>query len=175
MFVYSQNDGTLDLNYKGSYKAVEPLQNLFTSAILKLDALPPDPKDRRIYDLSPLSQKGFDFVFTPHSGIENVAIKKLRLSSRFNKGEKITLEADTSNNPLAVYDLMGRIGKSTPMHQYNVTPIELSASVIVEADKPAKSVTIRITHPNSCSLEYDERDLALRAKKAFQPHYASER
>jgi len=32
----------------------------------------------------------------------------------------------------------------------------------VDADKPPKSVTIRITHPNSCSLKYDELDLKLR-------------
>ncbi len=29
-------------------------------------------------------------------------------------------------------------------------------------NKPAKAVTIRITHPNSCSLKYDELDLKLR-------------
>lgn len=34
---------------------------------------------------------------------------------------------------------------------------------MVDADKPAKAVTIRITHPNSCSLKYDELDLKLRA------------
>jgi len=33
---------------------------------------------------------------------------------------------------------------------------------VVDADKPAKVVTIRITHPNSCSLKYDELDLKLR-------------
>ena len=33
---------------------------------------------------------------------------------------------------------------------------------MVDADKPAKSVTILITHPNSCSLKYDELDLKLR-------------
>ena len=163
VFVYSQNDGTLDLNFKGSYKAVEPLQNMFTSTILKLNELPPDPKDQRVYDLSPLSQKDFDFTFTPGSGIEDVVVKKMRLSSRFNKGEKITLEADTSNNPKAIYDLMDKIRKATPIHQYNVTQVVLSASMIVAADKPAKPVTIRITHPNSCSLKYDERDLKLRA------------
>ena len=32
----------------------------------------------------------------------------------------------------------------------------------VDADKPPKAVAIRITHPNSCSLKYDELDLKLR-------------
>jgi hypothetical protein len=34
--------------------------------------------------------------------------------------------------------------------------------VVVDSNKPAKVVTIRITHPNSCSLKYDEIDLKLR-------------
>jgi hypothetical protein len=33
---------------------------------------------------------------------------------------------------------------------------------VVDANKPPKAVTIRITHPNSCSLKYDELDLKLR-------------
>lgn len=162
VFVYSQKDGALDLNYRGSYKAVEPLQRMFSSAILKLDDIPPDPKDNRIYDLNPLRQKDFGFVFDIGSGIEDVAVKKLRLSSRFNKGDRITLEADTSSNPAAIYDLLEKIGKSTPLYLYNITQVEIAASVVVDADKPAKPVTIRITHPNSCSLKYDEHDLKLR-------------
>ena len=45
---------------------------------------------------------------------------------------------------------------------YNVTQVELAVSVVVDVDKPAKRVTIRITHPNSCSLKYDELGLKLR-------------
>lgn len=177
IFVYSQKEGSLDLNFRGSYKAIEPLQSMFATAILKLDKLPPDPKDERIYDLNPLQQKGFNFVFDVGSGIENVAVKKLRLSSRVKKGDRITLEADPSNNPDAVYDLLEKIGKSTPLHLYNVTQVELAASVVVDANKDAKSVTIRITHPNSCSLKYDKHDLKLRdmlEASAIEPKVPSE-
>lgn len=162
VYVYSQKEGTLDLNFRGSHKAVEPLQGMFTQAILKLDELPPDPKDERVYDLNPLRQKSFSFSYAVGSGIEDVAVKKLRLSSRVNKGDRITLEADATQDPDAVYTLLDKIGKSVPLHLYNITQVELAASVVVDADKPAKSVTIRITHPNSCSLKYDELDLKLR-------------
>jgi hypothetical protein len=162
IYVYSQKEGSLDLNFRGSYKAIEPLQGMFATAILKLPELPSDPKDGRVYDLNSLCQKSFDFVFDVGSGIQNVAVKKLRLSSKVKKGDRITLEADVSGNPDAVYDLLGQIGKSLPLHLYNVTQVELAASVMVDADKPPKSVTIRITYPNSCSLKYDELDLKLR-------------
>ena len=161
VFVYSQKEGSLDLNFRGTYKAIEPLWAIFAQTILKLDELPPDPKDKRVYDLNPL-QQGFDPVFDLASGISDVAVKKLRLSSKVKQGDKITLEADTTTNPNAVYDLMGKIGKSIKLHQYNVTQVEIAASMVVDADKPPKSVTIRITHPNSCSLKYDEQDLKLR-------------
>jgi hypothetical protein len=162
IYVYSQKEGSLDLNFRGAHKAIEPLQEMFAKAILKLPELPSDPKDGRVYDLNSLRQKSFDFVYDVGSGIQNVVIKKLRLSSKVKKGDRITLEADVSGNPHAVYDLLDRIGKTMPLHQYNVTQVELAASVEVGADKPPKSVTIRITHPNSCSLKYDELDLKLR-------------
>lgn len=162
IFVYSQKDGSLDLNFRGSYKAIEPLQSMFATTILKLNQLPPDPKDERVYDLNPLRQKGFDFVYDVGSGIESVTIKKLRLSSIVHKGDRITLEADTSSNPNAVYDLLEKISKSTSLNLYNVTQVELAASIVVDANKPAKAITIRITHPNSCSLKYDDLGLKLR-------------
>jgi len=162
IYVYSQKEGSLDLNFRGSHKAIEPLQGMFATAILRLPELPPDPRDGRIYDLNPLRQKDFNFVYDVGGGIQNVVIKKLRLSSRVKKGDRITLEADTANNSDAVYELLDQIGRSIPLHFYNVTQVELSATIAVDADKPVKAVTIRITHPNSCSLKYDEVDLKLR-------------
>lgn len=162
VFVYSQSEGSLDLNFRGSNKAIEAMQAMFATTILKLDELPPDPKDERVYDLNPLRQKSFDFVPAVGSGIESVTVKKLRLSSRAKKGDRITLEADASGNPNAVYDLLEKIGKSLPLHLYNVTQVELAATVAAETEKPSRVVTIRISHPNSCSLKYDEVGLKLR-------------
>ena len=162
IYVYSKKDGSLDLNFRGAYKAIEPLQGMFATAILKLDELPPDPKDARIYDLAPLLQKDFNFIPAVGSGIEKVYVKKLRLSSRIKKGDRLTLEADASEKPYAVYDLLDQLGKTLPLDMFNLTQVELAASIAVDADKPAKLVTIRITHPNSCSLKYDEIGLKLR-------------
>ncbi len=162
IYVYSQKDGSLDLNFRGAHKAIEPLQGMFATAILKLPELPPDPKDGRVYDLNPVTQKGFDFLYDVGSGIQEVTVKKLRLSSKIKKGDRITLEADTNKNANAVYELLDTIGKSVPLNLYNVTQVELAATLAAAGDKPAKTVTIRITHPNSCSLKYDELDLRLR-------------
>jgi len=162
IYVYSQKEGSLDLNFRGSNKAAEPLQGMFATAILKVDELPPDPKDERIYDLSPLLQRSFQFSYAVGSGIEEVMVKKLRLSSQIKKGDRITLEADASRNSDAVYDLLDGIARAVPLNMYSLTQVELSASVAVDFGKPAKRMTIRITYPNSCSLKYDELGLKLR-------------
>lgn len=162
IFVYSQSEGSLDLNYRGSYKPIEPLQAMFVKTILQLPELPPDPKDSRVYDLGPLRQRNFEFTYDLGSGIESVVVKKLRLSSRATRGERISLEADTSHDPQAVYALLDRIQIAMPMAQYSVTQVDLAVSMVVEADRPPKTVNIHITYPNSCSLKYDELGLKLR-------------
>jgi hypothetical protein len=162
VFVYSQKEGSLDLNFRGSSKAVEPLQSMFAQAILKLDELPPNPKDTRVYDLSPLLKKNFEFTYALGSDIQQVAVQKLRLSSRIKKGDRITLEADTADNKNAVYELMEKMKSALPMHMYNVTQAELSVTLSANGDKAPKVVKVRITHPNSCSLKYEEMDLKLR-------------
>ena len=73
IYVYSQRDGTLDLNVRGARTAVEPLQGLFAATILKQLELPPDPTDDRVYDLTPLREPGFEFVYDSGGGIQSVA------------------------------------------------------------------------------------------------------
>jgi hypothetical protein len=162
VFVFSQSEGSLDLNYRGPFKAIEPLQAMFAETILQLPELPPEPEDLRVYDLGPLMQRNFEFTYDVGSGIESVVVKKLRLSSRATKGERIALEADTSKDPQAVYALLDRIQAAMPMAQYSVTQVNLAVRMVVEADRPAKTVNIHITYPNSCSLKYDELGLKLR-------------
>ena len=82
IYVYSQADGTLDVNIRGARPAVEPLQGLFAATILKQPALPPDPTDDRVYDLNALREPGFEFVYDSGSGIQDVAVTALRLASR---------------------------------------------------------------------------------------------
>lgn len=156
VYIYSQHEGSLDLNYRGNKKAVEPLQGMFATAILKLSELPPNPEDTRVYDLAPLLSRGFEFIPDPESGIEAVQVKKMRLSSRVKKGERVTLEGD------AVYDTLDRLKFSLPLRVFNLTQVELSATVKLDPLKPSKKVPIRITYPNSCNLKYDATGLRLR-------------
>ena len=162
VFVYSQKDGSLDLNYRGSYKAITPLQTLFANAILKLGELPPDPQDGRVYDLDPLRNKDFQFIYPPDSKIESVTLRKIRLSSRKTQGERITLETNQTDQPDATYQLQEKIEQACPLNLYSVTQVTIKAKLKMEPDKAPKSVTFQLTHPNSCTLKYETHDLVLR-------------
>ena len=72
-------------------------------------------------------------------------MRKLRFSSRVRKGNQIMMEADASNDPEAVYDLLKKVGRHVPLNLYSVTQVELGASVLTDANKPSKPVSIRIT------------------------------
>ncbi len=92
IFVYSQNDGTLEIYLTGDRKPVPDLQAIFADTILKAE-LGPDEKDERVYDLNPVRSRQFQFVYGPESGIVEVVVKKLRLTV-CGKKERILLEAD---------------------------------------------------------------------------------
>ena len=159
IYVYSQADGTLDVNIRGARTAVEPLQGLFAATILKHPVLPPDPTDDRVYDLNALREPGFEFVYDSGSGIQDVVVTALRLASLVTTGDRLTLEADAVGHPTAVYDLLARLGSAVPLHLYRITQVELAASVITDISQPPQRVTIRLTRPNACSLPYDDLGL----------------
>ena len=162
IFVYTQAAGRLDINFKGDNKTVAALQEMFADAVLGLNELPPDPKDDRVYELNMLMRPDFEFVHPVGSGVGAVVVRKLRLTSRIRKGDRITLEADGKANRLAIYDLLAQLGKALPLNLYSVTQAELSAAVWVAAGVEPKTVTFRVSWPNSCSLKYDTMDLQLR-------------
>ena len=97
------------------------------------------------------------------SGIQDVVVTALRLASRVTTGDRLTLEADAVGHPTAVYDLIARLDPTGRFHLYRVTQVELAASVITDSTQPPQRVTIRLTHPNACSLPYDDLGLTLRA------------
>ena len=162
VFAYCRKERWLDLNFPGPYRALEPLQEMFATTILKLDRLP-DTGDGRVYDLNPLCRRGFEFVCGRGSGIEAVAVRQIRLSSRSRQGDRITIEADDSIDADAIHDLPDLMGGVMPPHLFNVTRAELVALVTQDKEKLARRVPIRLTIPASCSLGYGERDLRLRS------------
>jgi hypothetical protein len=161
IFVYSQNEGTLDIYLTGDRRPVPDLQEIFADTILNAE-LGPDEKDERVYDLNPLRSRRFQFVYGPESGIASVAVKKLRLTI-YGRKERILLEADPASNRDAVYDLLDKVAQGIPLTQMAVSQVGIKVTF---AHNPAlRKVNTRsfdVSWPNSCSLKHDGRDGIIR-------------
>jgi len=160
IFVYSQNDGTLDIYLTGDRKPVPDLQAIFADTILKAE-LGPDEKDERVYDLNPVRSRQFQFVYDPESGIADVVVKKLRLTV-YGKKERILLEAAPTCNKHAVFDLLDKVAKGIPLTQMAVTQLGIKVTFAHNpTSRKASTRSFDINWPNSCSLKHDGRDLII--------------
>jgi len=172
IFVYCEAEGSLDIYAPRNTKAVPELQRIFSECILKLETLPDGTIDKRVYDLAPLQDKNFDFTIAPESGIASVEVKRMRLTLKYGKNRRITLEADTQNNPKAVYEL--RDSLSLPPHF--ITQLGVKVTFEAQEGRRAKTRTFNITYPNSCALNNDGLDLRIRnmlAASGIEPRLES--
>ncbi len=161
IFVYSQEDGTLDLYLTGDRKPIPDLQEMFAKIILNAE-LGPDEKDDRIYDLKPVLTPEFEFVIDPASGIESVAVKKIRLKA-LGRDERITLEANPAKDELAIFDMLEKLQTVIPVNQMSITQIGFLVTFAPNPNsKRIPTRSFEISWPNSCSLKHDKRDLEIR-------------
>jgi hypothetical protein len=158
IFVYCESEGSLDIYAPKNTKAVPELQKIFAKTILKLNTLKDGAIDKRVYDLAPLGDPEFKFKIEPESGIETVVVTRLRLTLKQGLKRRITLEADTQNNPQAVYDLLEKL--NPPAHY--ITQARVKVIFEPRPGKRAKTRSFNITYPNSCALNYDSDDLKIR-------------
>ncbi len=168
IYVYSEDEGSLDIYAPKNTKAVPDLQKLFAEHILKLKTLPNGKIDTRVYDLKPLENVDFEFQPNIQAGIESVVVTRLRLTLKHGDRKRIILEADTKKNPIAVYDLLDEL-KPPPHH---ITQVRLKVTFESIQGKRAKTRSFNITHPNSCALNHDGNDLKIRemlAKSGIEP------
>lgn len=158
IFVYTQEEGSLDIYAPRNTKSVPNLQQIFAKAILKVDDLDEFSGDERVYDLNVLANRDFIFKYPVESGIESVAIKRLRLSLKTGDKRRVTLETDPKDNLKSVYDLMDSL-QLPPNH---VTQAEIKVKFAPTPGTRSRMKSFSISFPNSCNLKYDERDLTIR-------------
>ena len=158
LFVFCESEGSLDIYAPRNSRAVADLQSLFAQHILKLPALAKGQVDKRVYELSPVTDPSFTFKIEPSSGIDKVLVTRLRATLKSDKKKRITVEADAYKSPNAVYDLLDTL----KLPDYFVTQVTIKVVFERVGTARVKTKTVNITYPNSCALNHDGNDLKIR-------------
>jgi hypothetical protein len=159
VFLFDSSAGTLDTFAPGGATAIRDLQRIFASAVLGI-ALAGTDKDERVYELAPLADPSFRFVFEAEARIADVSVRKLRLSLLHARGHRITIEAPTRQE---LYDRYSRTaGAWGGSDKASITQAEIRVTFAEDGGRRPKARTFSLTYPNSCSLGQDDRDGQLR-------------
>jgi len=172
IFLHSNADRLLDIYAKGGKNTVPDLQTLWARAVLGTEDLGTPPERGVEYELNILKTKR-EFRFSPADGIKDVRLNGLRLSLIGDKSNRrITLEANTRKNPKMVYVLMDQVFKApgqdagnqddkdprVSLDVVNVTQATINFVFAADTRGGKKTITARVTHPNSCSLKYEPKE-----------------
>ena len=172
IFVHSNANRSLDIYAKGGKNTVPDLQTLWARAVLGTEDLGTPPERGVEYELNILKTKR-DFSFSHADGIKDIRLSGLRLSLIGDKkNRRITLEANTRKDPKVVYALMDQVFKAPgqeggnqdnkdprlSLDVVNVTQAVINFVFVADTRGGTKTITARITHPNSCSLKYEPKE-----------------
>jgi hypothetical protein len=159
VFVHEPETQTLNLFVRGDKRTVEDLQTIWGRIILG-EELGPPPHRGIVYELNPLKRRGFAFPVDPGSGIEEVRIKKLRLSVLGAGNKRIILEADVRDSKDAVYDLLEDVmaGERIPLDLVNLTQVTLQLVFRDGGRRGKQTLTFDVSYPSSCDLKHDPKD-----------------
>lgn len=168
IFVYCQAEGSLDIYAPRNTKYVSELQQIFADTILRLDDLDEFAGENCVYNLEGLADRNFVFQYPPGCGIESVVVRRLRLSLLTGSQRRITVEADPTKNPKAVYDVMAALN----LPPYRVTQAEIRVNFAPTAKGNGRPRTFKISYPNWCALRHEGQDLIIRqmlARSGIEP------
>ena len=160
IFVYCQADGELDIWCKQTKAVKKVLQKIFANVTLGIE-LPKPAKEKTEYELGSFKTPNIPLKFDAKSGVESIRVNKLRLTLAGSK-ERITIEANTSRNPNAVYDLFEKLKTRLPEQDLNVTLVGLLATFDEVVGNKQKTKKFSLTFPNGCSLKHTQDEAILR-------------
>jgi hypothetical protein len=162
---------SLDTCYRGSKPDSQALSDVFAEAMFDAP-IARELYDRPSYDLFQLKRRSFRFAYSAESGIERMAIRKLRFSVGGGDPLKVTLDAnahgDRGSN--AIHEAIERVFRTADEKEDGRVPIavarptwtEIVAEFRAANRKRCRRRSFTISTPDSCSLKHDGEDLILR-------------
>jgi hypothetical protein len=164
VFVLDSQDGVLDLYAQGDRRLKAELRRIFCTVILHDDGAGQfcDPT----YDLRALQARGFSFPTDPEDGIEEVRIRRMRLSLGSN-GRRIVLETAPKGDAEEVYDMMDEYltDKCLRHAAALVTQVTLEFRLVPKGGGKSKKMAFDVTCPDSSTLKSLSEDLRLLGEK----------
>jgi hypothetical protein len=158
VFAYRADEETLDIWFEGGKAIVERLWAVFAAIVLGLSEVP--KVDKPSYRLEPLKARHFLFVRPPDSPIVEVRVKRLGLAVFGARPATLTVEADVTDDPDALYLAMDSLIK-VPLTLTKVIGATLRAT-IDPRDGGKNRVRSFDLSLRSCSLKHEGADLLMR-------------
>jgi hypothetical protein len=157
VFLFDPVDGTLDVYAQGGRGVQESLQTIFCRTLLHQE-LPSETPLGNPYELNGLKSR--DFLATarqtdPEDGIEEMQIRKLRLSVLGETKRRITFEADPDGGPNAIYDMLDEClnRRNIPEALFNITLAQFHFRFVHTGQGRQRTLTFEVSHPNTSNLK----------------------
>jgi hypothetical protein len=159
VFLFDPVDGTLGLYAKGGNDVQKDLQTIFCRALLRQE-LPPELPRSHPYELNGLKSRHFEFPTDPADGIEEVRLRKLRLSVLGGAKRRITLEADPAGRPNDIYEMLDDYlnRQNLPDTLINVTQAQFHFRWHHTGKGRPKTLTFEVSFPNRSNLKSVRRE-----------------
>jgi hypothetical protein len=160
VFIFDPEEGSVHINAKGGQPVHEALQTIFCRTILGQE-LPPAKPGGHPYELNALKSRDFGFPTDPEDGIEEVRVRKLRLSVVGASKDRVTLEADPAAHEDRIYDMLAKYlnRENLPDSVVNITQATLGFRWIYMGRGRQQTLTFDLTFPDSTSLKNKREDL----------------
>jgi hypothetical protein len=164
IFVYSPEEGFLDISAAGNLQLNTQLAEAFCKHILGVSDVP-DPRQRAPYDLRRLKDRAFDFPTDAIDNIDRVELRELRFELPGNGSKRITVSARPDDQrPRAVHDAVAEALDldRLPLSALDVSQAVLSMTFRTTSGRRKKILTFEVTAPDRCNLKDSGYDAVAR-------------
>lgn len=162
VYKYYPKTGTLQLNTKGRKKRQLALFNIFNSVVLDSDK--PVLENQVIYDLNKLLDPEFILTTKLEDSIEEIRVKQLRLTDKYDNAKRVTIEMNTPGGLKPIQEHIKQL--SIDIKTINVTQALINLKF--PGNGKRGGVTMQLTAPDKCNLN----DSYLHQKaKAYISHW----
>lgn len=156
VYIYYPKGGRLELVAKGGKNRIMSLIDMFNYNVLKdMNSV---PENQIIYDLDKFLNPEFELTRNAEDMLEQVFLKQIKLTDRYNTKKRITIEIDGGSGTRTMLDEIKN--RNINSNDYNV--VQATIKFKFEAEGKKGNVSMQLTYPDKNNLK--ETEYHLKAK-----------